>query len=178
MNTQNTQPNGSATPELRVKREEQQPKLVTFGRGGATVYFSKWSQLQTYDSREQFFKASKWWAHNYETIRDVSQYEGVPFCDKTKAVESDAGFKFAIRGPMVNVDLPTGKISECPQPSEFLAAGVSEEFKTLLAMQVLSKARKVKAGPLDEVSISEYLDGWREYGATIGTIRNGKFVSE
>lgn len=174
--------------ETRIERERKQPRLVTFGRGGFSVYFGRhkdgelsYSQsvLSGYDDPQDFFQARKWWAHDYKTIRDSAQYEGVPFIDMREAVESGDGYSWAIKGPMVNVDLEPETCSPCPQPDALMVAGIAGNpdptFATLLVLNAATRA--TGRGCLDSVSIPEFVAGWKAHGATVGTIQDGKFIA-
>lgn len=174
--------------EVRIKRSKETPKLVSFGKAGHSVYFarvkdtdhSSYSSKETgYDDPETFFAPSKWWAHTWMEQRDSSQYEGCAWVNIREAVETEAGLKMVFRGPMVDVDLEDGQVDRCPQPSDLMASAMTSspnEFGNLLILQAASRALKQKAGPLDSVSIAEYLALWKAAGAKVGTIKNGQFV--
>lgn len=180
--------------EVRIERREGIPKLVTFGAGGSTVYYGRppevpgqgyqmgASQLQGYEKPETFFAVSKWWAHDYLTATDPAQYEGVPFVDMRAAVNQSAGFRMALHGPMVDVDLADEAVKECPQPSDLFASAMltqGGEFGSLLVMQAVAKATDRQApGPLDAVSVKEFLRRWKEAGAPVGYIESGEFRAE
>lgn len=170
--------------DVRIERKAEVPKLVSFNKRGHTVYFAKvrntWGDStqreEGYDDPENFFAPQKWWAHDYMTQRDATAFEGVPWINMREAVNTDAGFKMALNGPMVDVDLADDEINACPIPSDMLRIGTAgNQFGTLLAMQDVSRAKREKVGPLDSVSIAEYVRRWKEAGAEVGIIRNGQF---
>ena len=147
--------------------------LVEFGKGGDTVYFaaerganfSCYSTATGYGTPEQ--------PHAAHDIPD-----GVPAIDVRAAVETEAGFEWAFKGPIVNVDLPDGACEECPKPSPTFAMAVAKNgFGRALALQAASKKRRpTEPGPLDRVSVAEYVQGWREHGARVGTYSGGRIV--
>lgn len=142
-------------------------KLVTFGRGGDTVYLGKGSTISGYGKPENPHAAKG------ETIPD-----GTPVIDTRAATETTEGIAWVFKGPMVDPDLPDGACDSCPQPSEVLAGGLTGGFRNMAALHMLSRAKKEKRGPLDHVSVSEYVQGWREHGARIGSYQNGVIVWE
>lgn len=180
---------GASWP-VRVKKFDKQPKLVTFGLSGHTVYFGRTdygngcygtSRLEGYDDPDSFLAPSRWWTDDYATTPDLRQLEGVPFVDVRAAIETPAGRSWVFKGPMPDVDLPEGEIDRCPEPSPMLALAVSENaFGTLLSLAHAHRhSSNAKApGPLDSVPIAEYLAEWKAHGATVGHIRNGQFVPE
>lgn len=176
--------------EVRTKKCDGTPKLVTFGKRGHTIHFARKfeyggyssSREEGYDDPENFFEPSKWWAHTWMERRDIREFEGCAWVNMREAVETDQGFKMAVSGPMVNVDLADGEIDRCPQPSEMMATAMMSEpgnqFGQLLALQGVSRAKREKIGPLDSICISAYLQAWKEVGAMVGRIINGQFVQE
>lgn len=147
-------------------------KLVSFGRGGDSTEYGKGCHGSGYGSPERPHAADP----AKHTIPD-----GTFAIDKRDAVETPAGFALVFNGPMVDVDLPDGESSECPEPSEIMAGAMSQSgnsFGTLLALQSAHKATKKTPGPLDFVSISEYVAGWRSVGARIGQYTAGQIVWE
>ena len=65
-------------------------------------------------------------------------------------------------------------------PSPVFAAAMAEApgFGSMLASQAAHGFGQETAGPLDSVSISKYINGWRDHGARIGHYRNGVIVWE
>ena len=151
--------------------KEEVPKLATFGRGGDTLYMTGNCTCSGYGSPER--------PHAAEDCERHRIPEGMPAINLLPAIQTDEGFRWAIRGPMVDVNLDDGEVDECPTPSPMLAGAVADnQYGTLLAMQEVSRHKKEKRGPLDQVSISEFIQGWREHGAIIGRFENGCYVWE
>lgn len=154
-------------------------RLLEFGRRGHVIQASH-EHCSGYEDPESFLKPYHWWADAADkTSRHWDGYEwpveGVPVIDKRQAIETDAGFKLAINGPMVDVDLKNGEVDRCPEPSSLFAAGVAgNAFGGLLTLQKVSRLVGVSRGPLDSVSIAEFVQLWRNVGARIGRC----FVSE
>jgi hypothetical protein len=125
--------------------------LVTFGRGGDTVYCSD-RYISGYGSPENPHAA----APNEGKIFP----DGTPAIDVCKAVETNIGFRYAISGPLLDVNLHDGEINECPDPSPIFASAVK------------------LIGPLDSVGIVDYIRGWKEHGARIGAYKNNRIIWE
>lgn len=169
--------------ETRIKKAGGVPRLVCFGRGH-TIHFARTvepgggSSLMTeqgYDSPEDFFQPSKWWAHDWLEQRDKAEFEGVPYVDKRAAVETPEGMEWVLKGPLVDVDLDDGEVSELPPISPIMGFGLAHSgFGGLLAMHLAQKS-KAKRGSLDGVSVAEYVAGWWKHGATVGVIQDGQF---
>ena len=145
-------------------------KLVEFGNGGDTVYFAKGSRCEGYGSPENPHAAAP---HDDLTIPD-----GTPAVDVRPAIETDDGYRWVFKGPLVNVDLPESEVDRCPQPDSLMACAMAgNEFGTLLALQECHRhSSPATAGPLDSVSTGVFVQGWREHGARIGHYQNGAIV--
>jgi hypothetical protein len=143
-------------------------KLVTFGKGGDTVYWGGHSTTSGYGNPDRPHAAAG------EDIPD-----GTPALDTRPATDTDAGVSWVFKGPMVDPDLADGEGEECPEPSPVMAAGLSGSFLGLLAVQITERAKgRKRAGPLDYVSVSEYVAGWRDHGARVGRYEGGAIVWE
>jgi hypothetical protein len=81
-------------------------KLVTFGRGGDTVYFGAGCTSSGYGSPDR--------PHAAESRDGLIFPDGCPVIDKRAAVDTPEGYHYVFSGPMVNVDLPDGHIDACP----------------------------------------------------------------
>ena len=141
-----------------------QAKLLKFGNGGHVIYFLnppyKNCTCSGYEDPETFVKPYHWWAHPKDQIsRHWDGYvfppDGLPVIDLREAVETDPGYSWVFKSPMVNPDLPEGAVERLDN----------------------------RDGPprsLDCVSVSEYVRGWREHGAKIGKafIRDGACIIE
>lgn len=161
-----------------MKRKDH-PKVVSFGAGGFTVYFesvplgpnsSQKSKLSGYDSPDSFFRG--------ERGECPADYEGVPFVDMREAVKGAEGFRHALSGPMLDVDLPPGAVDKFTMPEGWLATcicEVSSQFGAMLALHLVSK-RESAPGALDYVSLPEWCALWKKAGARVGVIRSGQFV--
>lgn len=148
-------------------------KLVTFGEGGDTVYYGRGCTGTGYGNPEN--------PHAARPSADCIIPDGTPAIDKRPAIATDDGYRWVFRGPMVNVDLDDGGYDPCPQPSALFAGAMAEgggSYGTMLALQACSRANSEPRGPLDSVSIREYVDGWRDHGARIGHYENGQIVCD
>lgn len=169
---------GKAWP-VEITSEDEQPKLVVFGNGGTTVHFSNSHRCTGEKSREAFFAPSRWWTHEWAERKGIEQWEGVPFVDLRAAVETEAGYRLCIAGPMVNVDLAEGEVDALPDVSPLMAGAMQgTSYGGLLTLQKASKVAGRKAGPLDGICVSEYMALWREVGADVGTIKAGQFSTQ
>jgi hypothetical protein len=143
-------------------------KLVTFGRGGDTAYCSddKWGKCTI----SGYGRPDRPHAGESTDARPIA--DGTPALDLLPAIETDEGFKWAFKGPMVDVDLAE-EVERCPDASPMFAAAVSgNQFGTMLAVHAVTKGSR--AGALDSVSIGEYVREWVNRGARLGHYRNGK----
>jgi len=147
-------------------------KLVCFGDGGDTVHYGRGHTCGGHGTPER--------PHAAKTSDTTLIPDGCPVIDKRPAVATKEGFSWVFKGPMVNVDLDENEIEHCPVPNELFAGAMasSNSFGTLLALQAVNGFNKPKAGPLDSVCISEYIQGWREHGARIGHYQDGEIVWE
>lgn len=145
-------------------------KLVTFGRGGDTAYCTGNATISGYGRPDR--------PHAGESCERHPIEDGTPALDLLPALETDEGFRHALRGPMVDVNLADDEVDRCPDPSPIFAAAVSgNQFGTLLAMQSVAKAAAPAApGPLDSVSRSAFIAGWLAVGARLGHYQNGRIV--
>ena len=146
-------------------------KLVTFGEGGDSVYFSRGCYSQGYGTPERPHAADP-------ANRNIP--DGTPVIDTTPAVKTKEGFTWALKGPMVNVDLAEGECNPMEIDKDSLVAGApastNKTFAFLLALQMTAKHGVPTRGPLDYVSIAEFALGWKEHGARIGHYEAGKIV--
>jgi hypothetical protein len=156
-------------------------RLLHFGRGGHTAYFSdlgpiKYSNchLSGYEDPESFCALYQWWAHPRGEMsshwHDLSvPDDGIPVVDVRGAVETPAGMDWVFRGPMVDPDLPDGAADElCAIDPMMAGAMAGNAFGQLAAFHTAQRASGARRGSLDSVSVREYVDGWREHGARIG----------
>ena len=167
---------------VRVEKFDNVPALVTFGRRGHTVYFKRNGdgscEEQGYDSPEDFFAVSHWWAHDFAHRRDAKSFEGVRWVDTRPAVETNAGYSWVFKSPLVNVDLAPGEVDALREvPALMASAMAGNSYGTLLAMQAAHN-RSTGPGPLDGVDVETWVRGWKAHGARVGFIRGGKFVED
>ena len=145
---------------------ERTAKLVCFGRGGDSVEYGGGCHGSGYGTPE-----------NPHASAGCIIPDGTPAIDKRPAIETDEGFNWVFKGPMCNPDLVDDEVTECPEPSWALAAGVSgNQYGALLTLQHAHKATQRTPGPLDYVSIRQYVEGWRQRGARIGHYQGGVIV--
>ena len=146
-------------------------KLITFGAGGDTVYYSHGSYSQGYGTPEKPHAANP-------TTKNIP--DGTPVIDTTPAAKTREGVAWALTGPMVNVDLAKGECNPMEINKDSLVAGAAgatnRTFAFLLALQIVAKNGVPKRGPLDYVSIAEYALGWKEHGARIGHYEADKII--
>lgn len=164
--------------------------MLHFGARGHTLYFSSpdYSNCssQGYCDPESFVQPYHWWSHPKDQLsRNWDGYiladEGIPVVDVRPAIETAEGYSWVFKGPLLNVDLPDGEADECPMPSEILAFGLAHSgYGPLLLDHAVARKTERKRSSLDSVSVSEYVQGWREHGARIGRffVRDGQGVIE
>lgn len=122
---------------------------------------------------EVFCKPYHWWADDKDVMSthweslDIPA-EGVPVLDKRAAIETEKGYDWVFKSPMVDVRLPDGEVSKLGEVSPIMMPAVAAYG----CIGILAETRKCqaarKAGPLDDVSVSEYIQGWIEHGARYG----------
>jgi len=148
-------------------------KFIEFGDGGDTVYYGNGCRSHGYGSPE----------HPHAAVHeppDTILPDGCLALDIRPALETSEGVRHVFRGPMVDVDLEEGEVDTCPEPSMILRAGVAgNSYGSLLALQdVHRQAQPNTPGPLDSVSIAEFVRGWVKLGARVGVVKDGEIVWE
>ena len=146
-------------PESRI------PKFVSFANGGDVVYYSANCRCSGYGTPDRPHAAHP------EEMPD-----GTPVIDKRPALETAAGYAWVFRGPMLNPDLPDDQFDPCPAPSLMFAEAMAQSSTTFAGMLALQKCATTERGPLDQVSIAEYVAGWKERGARSGRYLAGAIV--
>jgi hypothetical protein len=141
-------------------------KLVVFSQGGDRV-------LRTDGTCSGYGTPERPHAAAGEDIPD-----GTPAIDNRAAVETDTGFSWVFAGPMVDVNIPWGVVNKCPTPTPEMVAGMQGVFSTLTGLQLAARQERQAAGPLDMVSVEEYVNGWRDHGARIGRYQDGQIEWE
>lgn len=149
-------------------------KFVTFGNGGDTVYYSATCRCSGYGSPENPHAAKE------DSATEIP--DGTPALDKRPALATDSGAMWAVVGPMVNVDLAPGGIGKCPDLSDPRVADIVNSFSegnVLLGIAMgIQNCKQGDAGPLDEVDIETYVEGWVSRGARLGHYQKGEIVWE
>lgn len=161
-----------------------QAKLLHFGKRGHTLHGSNVSS-QGYEDPESFVKPYHWWAHPKDQMSLhwggwVIPESGIPVVDVRAAVETDAGYSWVFKGPLLDVDIADGEIERLPDVSPFMLPAVEAYGQVGALAETIKARRTAKAGPLDGVGIADYVQGWREHGARIGRffVRDGQGVIE
>jgi hypothetical protein len=143
-------------------------KLVKFGNGGDTIYYSKGSTCSGYGTPERPHAAEG---------KDIP--DGTPCIDMREPCARSAGIKLSISGPMVNVDLAPGQVSRAGKITGIFAHAVTSEpgnqFGQLINLHN-SLEGKAEYGALDDVAIDIYLALWRAVGARIGNYQDNQPV--
>ena len=152
-------------------RTKNTAKLVCFGNGTDVVYYGSGCTGSGYGSPEQ--------PHAAQPDDGCIIPDGTPAIDKRPALKTAAGYSWVFKGPLLDPDLPDGSIDHCPDLRESIVARaiLSEPengYAPHLALQLAHKGPK--AGPLDSVSIPEYVIGWKSVGARIGRYQSGRIV--
>ena len=141
-------------------------RLVVFGLGGDTVYYAGTagcsSKSSGYGSPEN--------PHAADFAAD--RKAGVLVPDGTPCINlrvDGCDVMYAVRGPMVDVDLADGEVDRLPVGRSMVTAAMDVGFGGMLSAhdRAISK-RPSKLGPLDSVSVPEHVAAWREHGAQIG----------
>ena len=147
-------------------------KLLHFGARGHTLYGHNFT-CSGYEDPESFVKPYHWWADAPEQIsRHWDNYQispaGIPVVDSRAAVETDAGFSWVFKGPLLDVDLDDGAIDRLPDVSPLMLPAVAAYGQTAALLSTVAARSTPKAGPLDGVGVHDYVQGWRDHGARIG----------
>ena len=135
-------------------------KLVFFGLGGDTVYYSAGSRSYGYGTPDNPHAADK----------DIP--DGTPVIDITI---DGVDLRWIVKGPLVNVDLEDDAVESCPKVSSFMSDTLNKNFNGLPKLHDEVK-KDTGRGPLDMVSIKEYVQGWIEHGARVGHYENNTIV--
>ena len=156
---------------MLIDTKTEPAKLIIFGAGGDTVYYSHGSYSQGYGTPENPHAANP-------TTKNIP--DGTPVIDTSAVGKTREGVAWALKGPLVNVDLADGECTPLEIDKDSFVAGAAaatdRTFAFLLALQMAAKHGVPKRGPLDHVSVAEYALGWKEHGARIGHYEAGKIV--
>ena len=142
-------------------------KLVVFSPAGDRTYSTEGETSKGYGTPEKPHAAAG---------KDIP--DGTPVIDNRAAIDTDKGFGWVFAGPMVDVNIPWGAVSKCPAPTPEMATGLQGAFATLAGLHLAARQEKASAGPLDMVSVEEYVNGWRDHGARIGRYQGGNIEWE
>lgn len=122
---------------------------------------------------EMFCKPYQWWAdpkgqlsRHWDNIE--IPVDGVPVLDKRDAIETANGHAWVFKGPMLNVDLPEGKIEHLGDVSPIMVPVIAAYGMVDAVGETKQAAKTGLAGPLDEVPLGMYIQGWLEHGARLG----------
>ena len=149
------------------------PALLTFGQGGHQIYYrgDHRSILSGYDRPD-----------DPNVAKDLP--DGVTVINKRDILDNDDAIHLLISGPMVNVSLDDGEVSYLSDTLNSIVAQYAKDdsgnsMGSLVRLQEQHRATAgTIPGPLDQVSVPEYVKLWREVGATIGIVQGGRIVWE
>lgn len=147
-------------------------KFVEFSLGGDTVHYGDGCTGSGYGSPERPHAADP---------RTHEIPDGTLVLDKRPALGTAAGKHWVFKGPMVNVDLEEGEVDRLPEGgiiAQAMMGDRSNQFGQMLRAQKAHKEKTSQPGPLDYVSVSEYVAGWVAKGAIVGTYENGNIKWE
>jgi hypothetical protein len=164
--------------------------ILEFGNAGHSMeLFNEYgtvSHLSGYAKPETFCMPYHWWADSKDVLTRhwdnmTIPPEGIPVLDKIPAIETKAGFEWVFRGPMLNPKLSDGEIDACPNASPLLEPAIAAYGMKSLYADTKVKQAQGKAGPLDGVYLTEYIEGWLKVGARLGRFtvdseNNGKIT--
>jgi len=147
----------------------EKPSLICFGLGGHTLYYRNNRTLQGY------------LRPNDVSVEEAKEWEDCPVLDIRGALNTEAGRKWVLIGPMVNPDLPPGECTRLQvgpvTPLEHILLEDSENpIGKLYRLHLACTLTNSKPGPLDRVSVEEYIQGWRKVGAKSGRVVGGRIV--
>lgn len=143
--------------------------LISFGLGGHTVETGEtWREgtrvkghISGYDSPESFERALE------RAEKDsYPPLAGVPVLDKRAVLNEHP--EFSLRSPLVDVDLPNGKVDRIDtRAARNMLPGLSGGFDVLAAAAICHEGKE-EPGPLDSVSLRDYVAWWVSRGARLG----------
>jgi hypothetical protein len=143
--------------------------LIDFGLGGHSVeYAETWSDgtrvkghISGYDSPESFERALARGEKN--SYPDLS---GLPVLDKREILKEHP--EYSLKGPLLDVDLSDGTIDRIDlKVARYMLPGLSGGFDAIAAAAIVHEGRE-EPGPLDSVSLGDYLRWWTSRGARLG----------
>ena len=143
--------------------------LVSFGLGGHSVEIvDTWrdgtrdkGHISGYDSPESLERALE-----REEKDSYPPLAGVPVLDKRAVLKEHPELSF--HSPLVDIDLPDGSVDRIDtKAARNMLPGLSGGFD-LLAAQAIAHEGKDEPGPLDSVSVSDFINWWVSRGARLG----------
>lgn len=151
------------------ERKKQSAFLIDFGLGGHGVGYAEVTPHGTrykgniygYDNPESFERAL--------TRGEKDQYPnlaGVPVLDKREVLREHPEYSF--RSPLVDADVKDGEVHRLDtDAARRMLPGLSGGFDTLAALAITHEG-KAEPGPLDTVSVGDYVAWWTSRGARVG----------
>lgn len=143
--------------------------LICFGLGGHSVETAETykdgtrvkGSLSGYDSPESFERAL---AHGEKA--EYPPLGGVPVLDQRRVLRANP--MLSVRSPLVDVDLAEGTVDRLDTAAaQRMLPGLSGGFDTLAAA-ALAHAGKLEPGPLDGVSVADFIAWWVSRDARLG----------
>jgi hypothetical protein len=131
-------------------------RAVSFGLGGDTVYLPAGRVITGHGRPERPHAAD----FSRDERQDLIIPDGTPAVDVRAAVETDAGWGHAYKGPILDPDLPAGHVRRLMEPD----ASPLRPGET--------------PGGLDYAALDIWLAGWRKVGARIGQYSNRSIIWE
>jgi hypothetical protein len=156
---------------------KQIAKLLKFSVAGHTLHYSQEGfshcHCTGHEDPESFCKPYHWWAHPADQMsRHWDGYEfpeeGIPVIDIREAIETPEGYSWVFNGPMLDCNLPDGEIDRLGEVSPMMLPAIEAYGQGVALLATIAAKSKGIAGPLDDVSVSEYVAGWKAHGAKVG----------
>lgn len=167
---------------MKQNKKDGVAKLISFAAIGTIDYQSYDSSCRnchisgTPSDPDQFIKPYHWWADEKDVMSthwdslDIPD-EGVPVLDKRAAIETNDGYRWVFKGPILDCRLPDGEISRLGEVSPIMLPAIVAYGMVGALVENKKAAQSNHAGPLDYVSVSEYIQGWKEHGAKVGVFK-------
>jgi len=152
---------------LHHGERSQKAHLIYFGLAGHGVELSEQredsrsiSHISGYDSPESFERCL---VSERRSIYPALAH--VPVLDKRPALKKHPGYAYS--SPLVDVRLSDGEVDRINKESALeMLPGLSGGFDTLAALAIAHKGKE--PGPLDSVSVQDYIQWWTSRGARLG----------
>ena len=152
-------------------QEQYVAHLITFGLGGHGVDCTRvWKSGQRTKPRISGYDRPESFEKQLTTGQkpDYPPLAGVPVLDKRAALETNHAYAF--KSPLVDPELKDGEVDRLDAAAaSCMLPGLSGEFEQLATLAVVHQASgRTEPGPLDHVSLAEYVAWWTERGARLG----------